>query len=189
MHGTTHENLKYQINQRLTRFEVIWWFLYNDLSFSSKAPIEEENKCWKINVTIEYGNTSVSNVSTTRSQAITVMKKITGTVRAGLYLCRDVTVKLRDVQVTRGINVTYIMGVFHLVPKEVTSKSLSSSAINCVKGAEIFMDLKTQPGRNAPKLFGAHTATRAVVTYYMKGLCCADGLVESNGICGEWLHV
>lgn len=47
------------------------------------------------------------------------------------------------------------------------------------------MDLRTQPTRNAPKLFGAQPATEAVVTYYMKGLCCADGLVENNGICGE----
>lgn len=155
------------------------------MSFSLKAPIDEENKCWKINVTIEYGNTSVSNVSTTRNQAISVMKKIVGTAKAGLYICRDVTVKLRDVQVTRGINVIHIMGVFHLVPKVDTTKSLSSSAINCVKGAEIFMDLKTQPGRNAPKLFISHSATKVVVTFYMKGLCCADGLVESNGICGE----
>ena len=160
-------------------------FLVMNFLFSSKAPIEEENKCWKINVTIEYGNTSVNNVSIARNQALGVMKKIAGTARARLFLCRDVTVKLRDVQVTRGINVTYIMGVFHLVPKEATSKFLSSSAIKCFKGAGIFMDLKTQPARNAPKLFGAQHATGAVATYYTKGLCCADGLVESNGICGE----
>jgi len=160
-------------------------FLVMNCLFSSKAPIEEEDKCWKINVTIEYGNTSVNNVSITRIQALGVMKKIAGTARARLFLCRDVTVKLRDVQVTRGINVTYIMGVFHLVPKEATSKFLSSSAIKCFKGAGIFMDLKTQPARNAPKLFGAQHATGAVATYYTKGLCCADGLVESNGICGE----
>lgn len=153
--------------------------------FSLKASTEEENKCWKINVTIEYGNTSVNNVSITRNQALDVMKKIAGTARAGLYLCRDVTVKLRDVQVTRRINVTYIMGVFHLVPKEAISKFLSNSAIKCVKGAGIFMDLKSQLARNAPKLFGAQPTTGAFVTYYMKGLCCADGLVESNGICGE----
>lgn len=136
-------------------------------------------------MTIEYGTTSVNNVSITRNQAHSVMKKIAGTARAGLYLCRDVTVKLRDLQVTRGINMISIMGIFHLVPKLAASKSLSSSAINCVKGAEVFMDLKAQPGRNAPKLFGAHSATGAVVTYYMKGLCCGDGLVENNGICGE----
>ena len=114
-----------------------------------------------------------------------MMKKVAGTTRAGLYICRDVTVKLRDVHVTRGINVTSIMGVFHLVPKLATSKYLSSSATACVKGAEIFMDLKTQPGRNAPKLSGVHPATGAVVTYYTNRLCCADGLVESNGMCGE----
>ena len=165
--------------------------IMNSFTFPSKAPVEEETNCWKINVTIEYGTTSVSNVSITQNQALSVMKKIAGTARAELYLCRNVTVKLRDVSHVestwnqRGINVTYIMGVFHLVPKLVTAKFLSSSAINCVKGAGIFMDLKTQPGRNAPKLLGAHPATGAVVTYYMRGLCCGDGLVESNGICGE----
>ena len=113
------------------------------------------------------------------------MKKIEGAARAGLYLCRDVTVKLRDVQISHRINVTSIMGVFYLKPKLLGSKTLSSSAISCVKGAGIFMDLKAQPGRNAPKLSGGHSATAAVVTYNMKGLCCGDGLVASNGICGE----
>ena len=174
-----HQTFKYII------FSHVLKLFGDSYSFSLKAPTEEENKCWKISVTIEYGNMSVKNVSITRNQALGVMKKIAGTARAGLYLCRDVMVKLRDVQVTLGMNVTYIMGVFHLVPKEVTSKSLSSSAVKCVKGAGIFMDLKSQLARNAPRLFGAQSATGAVAAYYMKGLCCADGLVESNGICGE----
>ena len=185
--GRTREmRIEHKSNHRVTYFEIVWVipFIMNCF-FLQKAPIQEENKCWKINVTIDYGTTSVNNVSITRNQALSVMKKFAGTARAGLYLCRDVTVKLRDVQVTRGINVTSIMGVFHLVPKLPASKSLSSSAISCVKGAGVFMDLKAQPGRNAPKLFGVHSATGAVVTYHLKGLCCADGLVESNGICGE----
>ena len=127
----------------------------------------------------------LNNATVTRNQAVSAMKTIAGAARLALYLCRDVTVKLRDVQVTRGINVTSITGVFHLVPKQLASQSLSSSAINCINGAGIFMDLKAQPARNAPKIFGNYSANAAVVTYDTTGLCCRDGLVESDGICGE----
>lgn len=180
-------------SKTVTNIETTALFIFSCLLlinclFLSEAPIQEENKCWKINVTIEYGTALLNNVTATRNQALSAMKTIAGVARAGLYLCRDVTVKLRDVQVTRGINVTSIMGVFHLVPKLLASKSLSSSAINCVKGAGIFVDLKAQPGQNAPKIFGGHSANAAVVTYNPRGLCCRDGLVESNGICGKWLR-
>ncbi|KAL9966350.1 hypothetical protein ACROYT_G024405 [Oculina patagonica] len=147
----------------------------------SDAPNQEENKCWKINVTIEYGTALLNNITVTRTQAIDAMKTISVAARLALFWCRDVMVKLRDVQVTRGINVTSIMGVFHLV--QIGSNYLSSNAMNCVKQAGLFMNLKAQPGQIAPRIFGGHSANAALVTYNTKGLCCRDGLVENNGIC------
>lgn len=138
----------------------------------------------KVNVTIEYGTTSDNNVTITRPQAIREMKKIAGEARAGLYLCQDVTVKLRDVQIKRRINVTSIIAVFYLQPKVPSSTSLSNSDIDCIKGVGIFMDLKADPERNTP-MFNEHSGTAAFVTYGASGLCCQEGLVENGGICGE----